>query len=260
MTESETIARLQAENEELKEQLKELRITEGDADPDQRKQKPIQGMMKLLKNKNRQIQETVEQLEDTNLQLQKSYEQTVNYYKSTITALASAMEAKDPYFNFHSSNVESLCRRIADTIKMEKQDVALLSAAALIHDFGNIGIRSEVLHKQGPLEPDEYEHVKTHPLIASIILEPIGDLDVVITAIKHHHENVDGSGYPDRLTGADIPQFSKIIYIAESFDAITSVRPYREPLEKDMAREEIAAHAGTRYDEKLVEAFLRSGI
>lgn len=257
---SETLRRLETENMNLKNELRELREHVQGKETEHKKQQPIQGMMKLLKNKNQQIQETVKQLEEANIQLKKGYEQTVKYYKSTIMAMASAMEAKDPYFNFHSSNVESVCRKTAEALKMEKRDIEQLSAAALIHDFGNIGIRWSVIHKQGPLDEEEYEHIKTHPLVASIILEPIGDLDMVITAVKHHHENVDGTGYPDGLPKKEIPLFSKIIYVAESYDAMTSPRPYREQISKDAAIEEIARHAGTRYDEKIVEAFLRSGI
>jgi len=255
----EIIARLKEENVELRREIARLKqeVGEDASTATHRRVQPLEGMMKLLKTKNRQIQETVKKLEEMNLRLKQSYEQTVKYYKNTITALASAMEAKDPYFNFHSSNVESVCRKIAEGIGLGHKEREQLSTAALIHDFGNIGIRAEVLHKQGPLTKEEYEHVKTHPLVASIILEPIGDFDVIIDAVKHHHENFDGTGYPDGLSGEDIPLLARILYIAESYDAVTSPRPYREPLPPDKGREEIAAYSGSRYDPRLVEAFLQ---
>jgi HD-GYP domain-containing protein (c-di-GMP phosphodiesterase class II) len=218
---------------------------------------PIAGMMKLLKAKNQQIEESIQQLQESNRQLLASYEQTLKYYKNTITAMASAMEARDPFFQFHSSQVEALSRKIAKALNLDKQATEQLSTTAYLHDFGNIGIRWEVIHKPGPLTPEETQHVRTHPMVASLILEPIGDLGPVIAGIKHHHEHYDGTGYPEGLSGDAIPLFARIIIVAESYDAISSPRPYRTPLRRDQAVAEIAAHIGTRYDPGIIKAFLQ---
>jgi HD-GYP domain-containing protein (c-di-GMP phosphodiesterase class II) len=244
---------LAEENRRLRQQIADMK---NQVSGQESRNKPIEGMMKLLKSKNEQIEKTVQELRSKNLELQQSYEQTVRYYKNTVTALSSAMEAKSPYFQFHSSNVESICRKTAGALSLGRKEIDELSTAALVHDFGNISIRSEVLLKEGPLTPEEYEHVKTHALAASLILEPIGSFSSIIQSVKHHHENFDGSGYPEGISGDAIPLHARIIYLAESFDALTSARPYREPLPQDLAAEEIRANSGTRYDPAIVDALL----
>jgi HD-GYP domain-containing protein (c-di-GMP phosphodiesterase class II) len=248
---------LAEENRMLREQLEELKKQSGEQKAGGRSGQPIQGMMKLLKTKNDQIEETVRQLQEANVQLQNSYEQTVKYYKNTITALSSAMEAKDPFFQFHSSNVDRACRKMAAALELGKKEIESLSTAALIHDFGNIGVRSSVLHKEGPLDAEELHHVQTHPMVASIILEPIGDLGPVIEAVKYHHEAFDGSGYPEGRSGDGIPLFSKILFIAECWDAITTPRPYRDPMPKDLAKEDMRSYSGTLYDPAVLDMFLQ---
>jgi HD-GYP domain-containing protein (c-di-GMP phosphodiesterase class II) len=145
---------------------------------------------------------------------------------------------------------------IGNQIGLPADELELLKYAGDLHDIGKIGISELIIAKEGKLTVDEYEIVKTHPLVGETIIEPVPFLSQIKEVIRHHHERYDGYGYPDGLTGETIPLMSRIILIADSYDAMTSDRPYRKALTHDEAVIEIRKHAGTQFDPGLVEAFL----
>jgi HD-GYP domain-containing protein (c-di-GMP phosphodiesterase class II) len=131
-----------------------------------------------------------------------------------------------------------------------------LALAGRLHDIGKVAIRTEVLNKPGSLEDDEWVHIRTHPVVGERILSPIVRLSRVIDAIRHHHERFDGTGYPDNLTGNNIPEGARILAIADAYDAMTSNRPYRRAFDPARAAKEIKAQAGQQFDPKWAQLFL----
>ena len=140
------------------------------------------------------------------------------------------------------------------------EQVSEVYLAGLLHDIGKIGVDDAVLRKTGPLTEDESESIKKHPVIGAGILRGIKQMGDVVPGVLCHHENVDGSGYPGGLQGDDIPIIGKIVGLADSFDAMTSKRSYREARSIDQAVQEIRDCVGTQFDEKVVNAFLRSDL
>ncbi|MFA6451122.1 MAG: HD domain-containing phosphohydrolase, partial [bacterium] len=125
-----------------------------------------------------------------------------------------------------------------------------------LHDIGKIGISEAIISKEGKLTVEEYEIIKTHPLVGETIIEPVPFLQDAKPIIRHHHERYDGYGYPDVLKGDDIPLLSRIIHIADAYDAMTSDRPYRRALTHDLAVQEIRKHSGSQFDPNVVDSFL----
>lgn len=185
------------------------------------------------------------------------YHNLLNVYLETIRSLAAAIDAKDSYTHGHSRRVTDLSVSIALEMNLPRSEVDTIRHASLLHDVGKIGISEQILLKPGRLTNEEFETIKSHPHIGAGILNSIEFLKNVCEIIKHHHERYDGKGYPDRLAADDIPLGSRIISVADSFDAITSCRPYRKPLTFDEATEEIVRCSGTQFDPTIVEAFVR---
>lgn len=177
-------------------------------------------------------------------------------FVASMTALVNVLEAKDPYTAGHSDRVSEM----AETMAMHAWGVAPatseLALAGKLHDIGKVGLRTEVLNKPGPLNEDEWHHVRTHPEAGERILSPIVKLSAVTRIVRHHHERFDGTGYPDGLAGTDIPEGSRILSIADAYDAMTSNRPYREALDPVLAAKEIRANAGKQFDPQWTELFL----
>ena len=142
-------------------------------------------------------------------------------------------------------------------MNLPRTEVDTIRHASLLHDVGKIGISEQILLKPGRLTDDEFETIKSHPHIGAGILNSIEFLKNVCEIIKHHHERYDGKGYPDNLAQENIPLGSRIICVADSFDAITSCRPYRKPLTFDEATEEVVRCAGNQFDPAVVDAFVR---
>ena len=128
--------------------------------------------------------------------------------------------------------------------------------AGILHDIGKIGVIKEVLHKPTKLSDLEFALIKNHPVVGEEIIKPVAFLDKIRPVIRHHHERFDGSGYPDGLRGKDIPFLSRIITVADAYDAMTSHRPYRSALSHETAVAEITKYAGTQFDPEIVQAFL----
>jgi len=184
------------------------------------------------------------------------YDDIETSYLQTVTALANAIEAKDPYTGGHSERVAALSMKVADAMGLSSQEKEHLRFAAALHDVGKIGIGRELLRKNGSLDPEERKEISSHPERGVQILEPIHFLKPVLPAIRHHHEKYDGSGYPHGLKGREIPLKARIIGIADAWDAMMSKRPYRDPLPVQVAREELVKHAGTQFDPAIVEHFI----
>lgn len=177
-------------------------------------------------------------------------------YLQTIAALAGAVDAKDPYTHYHSRNVTAYCLAMADYLGMADREREDLRNAALLHDIGKIGMPENILNKPGSLTSAEYDIIKTHPDIGYRILRPVAALADIPVAVRHHHERYDGGGYPLRLTGEEIPYHSRILAVADVFDAMTSDRTYRSSPGLDYAVSELRSNAGTQLDPELVGAFL----
>ena len=175
---------------------------------------------------------------------------------NTIYALAATIEARDPYTYGHSRKVRGYAVALAEALNLTSDKVAIISHAALLHDIGKIGILDEVLNKPGRLEANERELIKTHPQLSRTIVGHVPSLTPCIPAILHHHERWDGQGYPSGLKETAIPLEARILSIADSFDAMTSLRPYRAPLSTQEAIDEIKRCAGTQFDPTLVVEFL----
>jgi HD-GYP domain-containing protein (c-di-GMP phosphodiesterase class II) len=175
---------------------------------------------------------------------------------NTIYALASTIEARDPYTYGHSRKVRAYAVSLAEALELPADKVAVVSHAALLHDIGKIGILDGILNKAGRLDDQEMELIKTHPNLSRTIVGHIPSLTPCLPAILHHHERWDGNGYPSGLAGEAIPIEARILTIADTFDAMTSLRPYRSPLSPDEAIEELKRCAGSQFDPELIEVFL----
>jgi len=175
---------------------------------------------------------------------------------NTIYALAATIEARDPYTYGHSRKVRGYAVTLAEALGLPSEKVATISHAALLHDIGKIGILDEILNKAGKLDIKETELIRSHPQLSRTIVGHVPSLAPCLPAILHHHERWDGTGYPARLNGEAIPIEARILAIADSFDAMTSRRPYRAPLTYSEAVEELKRCAGNQFDPRLVKAFL----
>lgn len=173
---------------------------------------------------------------------------------ATLEALVNAMEARDPYLRGHSARVADLAATIAAHLGQSDDDVEQIRLAGRLHDIGKIGTREAVMNKQGPLTPDEYDHVKQHVLIGSQILAPLGHLAPVLGGVRSHHERWDGAGYPDGLRGDDIPITARIIGAAEVYDALCTSRPYQDKMAPTEAVRRMEDLVGTVLDPKVFTA------
>ncbi len=177
-------------------------------------------------------------------------------FRETIQGLALALETKDAYTHGHSENVTRLAVATAQQMGLDGEFCETLRQAGLLHDIGKIGISSSILNKPGRLTPEEYEIIKSHPAMGRRILEPISFLREVVPIVYHHHERFDGEGYPQGLAGEEIPLASRVMAVADTYDAMTSDRAYRRGLSHDVAVAELDRCAGTQFDPECVRAFL----
>jgi HD-GYP domain-containing protein (c-di-GMP phosphodiesterase class II) len=185
-------------------------------------------------------------------------------FVGSLKALTSSIDAKDQYTRGHSERVAIISRwiaeRISETQPLEEEEIHRIYLAGLLHDIGKIGIDEHVLQKNGRLTPEEWRCIQRHPSIGASILRDIKQMHDIVPGVLCHHERVDGSGYPSGLRGDEIPLTGRIVGLADSFDAMTSKRVYRDALSIEHALEEIRRGLGTQFDEAVGTAFLESDI
>ncbi len=178
--------------------------------------------------------------------------------ENIIFTLALALEAKDPYTKGHSERVAELSRRLAEEIGLPPESRERLYKAGILHDIGKIGIRESILNKKEKLDDDEYGEVVNHSSIGANICDPLRSLADIIPVIRHHHERWDGSGNPDGLAGEEIPLGSRIISITDTYDAMTSERPYRAAMKSDVALRIMESEIDTgQWDPRLLRIFIK---
>jgi putative nucleotidyltransferase with HDIG domain len=183
-------------------------------------------------------------------------EQQRSLFLSTVKSLASAIDAKDEYTRHHSTRVTEFSMKIAAKMGFSEKELGDLELAALLHDVGKIAVPESILNKPGKLTKEEFELIKEHPVRGEAILSPVIELKEIARIVRSHHERYDGTGYPDRLKGREIPLSARIMTIADTYDSITSERPYRKAASHRYAVKEIIACSGTQFDPEVVENFL----
>ncbi len=171
-----------------------------------------------------------------------------------IRALTAAIDAKDPYTSGHSERVARIAVRLAEELELPAPQHADLYVAGLLHDVGKIGVDDEVLNKQSPLSADEYQKIQAHVEIGVRILRDLKKLNHILPGVRHHHESYDGTGYPDRLSGDAIPVEARILAVADSFDAMSSNRPYRRRLGLNQIDQIFHEGRGRQWDPRIVDA------
>jgi HD-GYP domain-containing protein (c-di-GMP phosphodiesterase class II) len=174
---------------------------------------------------------------------------------NSVRMLAAAIDAKDPYTRGHSERVARYSIAIGKNLELGEQDMRDLRISALLHDVGKIGIDDRILRKPGALSDDEFEVMKGHPAKGAAIMSGVAQLIDIIPGMKYHHEKWSGGGYPDGLTAEEIPMQARIVAIADTFDAMTTNRPYQKAMELNYVVEKIKSFAGTRFDPHVVDAF-----
>jgi putative nucleotidyltransferase with HDIG domain len=190
--------------------------------------------------------------------LRESYRELDELFMSLVKAMVNALDAKSPWTKGHSVRVAEYAHRVAQKMDFNERDLRTLNLAALLHDIGKIGTYDHLLDKPAKLTNEEFEIVKRHPVQGVQILSGIKQLKEIIPLIRHHHERIDGQGYPDGLKSEEIPLGSRILHVADSFDSMTADRPYRPAPGKTYAILELKRCNGTQFDPQVVEAALKA--
>jgi len=192
-------------------------------------------------------------LEDLN----ESYGDLEELFIKLIRVMINSLDAKSPWTKGHSERVSLYAEQIAREMLIDSDEIKNIRLAGLLHDIGKIGTIDYLLDKPGKLTPEEFEIVKKHPAQGSAILKEIKQLKDIIPLIEYHHEKIDGTGYPYRLKGDEIPLGAKILHVADSYDSMTSDRPYRAAPGVEFALAELQRHRGRQFDPEVVEAFMK---
>ena len=200
--------------------------------------------------------EQMNEIKRINEELSSTYEKLEKAYLDSIQTLRYTVEAKDPYTSGHSIRVAKYSELIGKYLNLSDQDLKTLHVGGLFHDIGKIGIPDSILLKESSLTNDEYSQIKNHPSIGAHILCNAKIFQNIIPIVKHHHERYDGTGYPSQLKGDDIPYLVRITTIADSFDAMSSKRNYRNELSPEHIIEEIQRNKGTQFDPEIADVFL----
>ena len=190
-----------------------------------------------------------EQLHDKNEELERAYLDTIGILRQTV-------EAKDPYTRGHSDRVSEYSVLIGKKLGLDEKTLHILKIGGLFHDIGKIGIPDSILLKESKLSDEEYSQIKNHPMIGVHMLGDAAIFTDILPIVKHHHERYDGRGYPSQLVGEDIPYVARIAAVADTFDAMTSKRSYRDSLPIDVVRAEIERCSGTQFDPNISKVFL----
>ena len=191
-----------------------------------------------------------------NNELSDTYDELEKAYLEIIETLRYAVEAKDTYTRGHSDRVSAYSVLIGEKLGLSDEEIKTLKIGGLFHDIGKIGIPDSILLKESKLTDDEYSQIKNHPAIGAHILSSVTYFKDIIPIVKHHHERYDGFGYPSKLKGEDIPYLARIAAVADSFDAMSSKRSYRDSMPLDVVIEEIKRCKGSQFDPQIADAFL----
>lgn len=197
----------------------------------------------------RLINEINEELKDKNEELEQAYLDTIGILRQTV-------EAKDPYTRGHSDRVSAYSVLIGEKLGLSEEELHTLKIGGLFHDIGKIGIPDSILLKESKLDDEEYSQIKNHPSIGAHILGDVSMFKDIIPMVLHHHERFDGRGYPSQLAGEDIPLIARIAAVADTFDAMTSKRSYRDALPLEVVTAEIEKCSGAQFDPKIANIFL----
>jgi HD-GYP domain-containing protein (c-di-GMP phosphodiesterase class II) len=212
--------------------------------------KPDQSDLKLLESLSDQVAIALE-----NARL---YEKQKEMFFETAEAMATAIEKRDPYTGGHTRRVRDFSLATGKHLGLDEESLELLEITAILHDIGKIGVDDSILRKPGKLSDEEFEKMKMHPSYGYEILNNVKQLAPAIPGMRHHHERIDGRGYPNGLKGKEIPLLARIICVADTWDAMTSNRPYRDGLSDKIAYEEFKQNKNKQFDLKVVNAFLRA--
>ena len=184
------------------------------------------------------------------------YDDLRDQFVHSIRVIANAIDARDPYTRGHSERVAAYSRLIARQLGLSEEEVENIYHAGLLHDVGKIGVRDNILLKEGRLTDDEFSVMKLHPVKSAEIIYPVKQLRHILPGLRHHHERFSARGYPDGLHENQIPLMARVIGVADTYDAMTSSRPYRKALPRRVALEELAKNRGSQFDPECVDAFL----
>ena len=195
-------------------------------------------------------------IKEINNELKDTYDKLERSYMESIQTLRYTVEAKDSYTRGHSDRVSEYSVLIGKHMNLAEEDLNALRIGGLFHDIGKIGVPDSILLKTDKLTDDEYSEIKNHPTIGAHILSTATIFQNLIPIVKHHHEKYDGTGYPGKVKGEEIPFFARIAAVADTFDAMTSKRSYRDPLPLDVVRAEFERCKGTQFDPKIADVFL----
>lgn len=208
----------------------------------------IESGIKSIKQMN-EIKKINEELTDTNEKLEKSYLESIETLRYTV-------EAKDTYTKGHSDRVSAYSVLLGKHLNLPEDQLNTLRIGGLFHDIGKMGVPDSILQKDTKLTEDEYSEIKNHPSIGAHILSTASIFHDLLPIVKHHHERYDGRGYPSRLAGEDIPYLARITAVADSFDAMTSKRTYRDALPTEKVISELENGKGTQFDPHIADVFL----
>ncbi len=188
--------------------------------------------------------------------LKQALRQNQELFLETIKTLAAAIDAKDRYTRGHSDRVSSYSMAISRHLGLSQEEVFRVHIAAILHDVGKLGIKDGILNKPGGLSDEEFEIMRQHPGIGAQIMSPIRMLKDIIPGIRNHHETWEGTGYPDRLKGEQIPMVARIIGVADTFDAMTTTRPYQQAMTLEYVLAKMNSMSGARFDPLVIDAFM----
>jgi HD-GYP domain-containing protein (c-di-GMP phosphodiesterase class II) len=191
-------------------------------------------------------------------EIRRAAQENQELFISSIQMLAAAVDAKDPYTQGHSARVTNYSVTIAKNMDFTDLEIEKVKIAAMLHDVGKIGIDDHILRKPSLLTPEEYEEIKKHPEKGANIMSPVKQLEDIIPLMRYHHERVNGSGYPDGIQGEEIPVAAQILSVADTFDAMTTDRPYQKAMEPEYVVAKIKSWVGIRFRREVVDGFLRA--
>lgn len=214
-------------------------------------------LFRIIYNSSMSLAKQNESLAVSKKALEIAYQRLNSNYKDTLLALSTAIDARDAYTAGHSKRVAGISLEIGKQLGLSKDKLETLELAALLHDVGKIGVPDEILHKPTKLNEYEYFKIKEHPTIGVNILKNVKFLEDSLPIILYHHERLDGSGYPLGIKGSKVPLESRIIAVADSYDAMVSNRPYRKGLHHDIAINELTRFKDIQFDSIVVDAFFK---